>query len=299
MGDFAPRGTFTALVTPFEKDGVAIDWPSFDRHVEAQIDAGLEGVVPVGTTGESPTLTYPEQGEVIRRTVELCRGRTQVLAGVGSNDTRDVLALIRAAEKAGADAAMVVMPYYNRPDQRGLLEHIKAVVAVSALPIVLYNVPGRTAVSLTAETTLRILDACPTVVAVKDASGDPHYCQQLLSQAGDRVTVLCGDDALTVPLMSLGARGVISVTSNAAPRAVKAVVDDVVAGNWEAARQKHFRLLPMHDAMFLAPSPVPAKTVLNARGLMEKTVRLPLVAAEPELERTIIAAVEALGSSAS
>jgi 4-hydroxy-tetrahydrodipicolinate synthase len=291
MVSFKAEGAFTALVTPFSPDGSSLDLAAFERLIEGQIAGGITGLVPCGTTGEAPTLSEREQAELIAVTARLARGRASVLAGVGSNSTAKTISLAKAAVEAGADAVMVVMPYYNKPNQQGLVEHIKAVCAGVSTPVVLYNVPGRTAVSLSVEATLRILEACPQVVGVKDASNNVHYCQELLSRAKERVSVLCGDDALTVALMAVGADGVISVTSNVVPSAVAAVIRSMREGRCQEALGLHYRLLPLHAAMFSVPSPVPAKVVLGARGVMSTSVRLPLIAALPEEEREILAAV--------
>lgn len=297
MSRFQAEGAFTALVTPFSADGESIDWPAFERLLEAQVSGSVSGVVPCGTTGEAPTMSEREQAELIAATVRNIKGRASVLAGVGSNDTREAVSLARSAQEAGADAVMVVMPYYNRPNQRGLIEHVSAVSAAVDVPVVLYNVPSRTAVSLSVESTLTILQRCPNVVAVKDASNAVHYCQDLLAQAGDRVRVLSGDDALTVALMALGATGVISVTSNVLPAAVSKVVKAFGEGRHAEALALHTRLLPVHSAIFCAPSPVPAKVVLHARGLCQPTVRLPLVAASEGEARCVLEAVQAFESA--
>lgn len=288
MASFQVEGAFTALVTPFSPDGSSVDFAAFERHVEGQIAGGITGLVPCGTTGEAPTLSDREQAELIAATVKVARGRASVLAGVGSNSTAKAISLAKSAVEAGADAVMVVMPYYNKPNQQGLVEHIKAVCASVRAPVVLYNVPGRTAVSLSVEATLRILDECPRVVGVKDASNNVHYCQELLSRAKGRVSVLCGDDALTVALMAVGAEGVISVTSNVEPAAVAGVTRAMREGRYQDALSLHYRLLPLHAAMFCVPSPVPAKVVLGDRGAMSKSVRLPLIPALPEEEREIL-----------
>jgi 4-hydroxy-tetrahydrodipicolinate synthase len=293
MSQFKAAGAFTAIVTPFTADGSAVDWPAFERLLAAQLAGKIGGIVPCGTTGEAPTLSDQEQVEVIQATARAVRGKASVLAGVGSNSTNKAVSLAKAAVEAGADAVMVVMPYYNRPNQRGLFEHVRAVSKAVDVPVVLYNVPKRTAVSLSVETTLQILDACANVVAIKDASNNVHFCQELLAQAKGRIAVLSGDDALTAPLMGIGATGVISVTSNVLPDAVAQVVALHAAGRQAEALVVHARLLPVHCAMFCAPSPVPVKAVLHARGLIQPMVRLPLVLATDEERNTALSAVRA------
>jgi 4-hydroxy-tetrahydrodipicolinate synthase len=274
-------GAFTALVTPFTQDGSAIDWDAFDRLVQSQLDGGIRGLVPCGTTGETPTLSDAEQRELIQRCAELARGKLPVMAGTGSNSTKKTIEISRAALEAGADAVMVVMPYYNKPSQEGMFRHVQMVAAAVDAPVVLYNIPGRTGVELSVESTLRILDACQNVVGVKDATGNLNHCQELIRRAGDRVSVMSGDDPLTLPMMAVGVRGVISVTSNVLPRAVAEVCSDVLAGRWDAAKKKHLALLPVHRALFVEPNPQPTKAALALAGRMLDVVRPPLVEASP------------------
>lgn len=287
MSRFAPEGTWTALVTPFSEDASRIDWEAVDRHVEFQIEGGVTGLVPCGTTGEAPTLSDQEQAELIGRVVKRARGRVGVLAGVGSNSTARSVAAARVAAEAGADAVMVVVPYYNKPSQAGIQRHFEEVAGAVELPVVLYNVPGRTVANLEPETLYRVLDRCANVVAVKDATNNVTWCQQVLSEVRDRVRILCGDDALTVALMSVGATGVISVTSNVLPAAVSNVTRLAAQGRFDQAAAAHSKLLPIHGAMFCAPSPVPAKVALANQGHMTEAVRLPLVAPSAA-ERTCV-----------
>ena len=279
MANLRLSGAYTALVTPFTTDGSKIDWVAFEKHVEAQLVAGVAGVIPCGTTGETPTLTDAEQSDVVSRTVSQVGGRATVIAGTGTNSTAHTIELSRQALAAGADAVMIVMPYYNKPSQQGMVAHVQAVSAAVDAPIVLYNIPGRSGVELSAESTLRILELCPNVVAVKDATGNVMYCQDLLWRARDRVTVLSGDDALALPMMSVGARGVVSVTSNVYPRQVSQVVTEALEGRWDAARRHSMALYPVHRAMFCEPSPQPVKAALALKGYMTPAVRPPLVEA--------------------
>ncbi|MCC6217497.1 MAG: 4-hydroxy-tetrahydrodipicolinate synthase [Polyangiaceae bacterium] len=290
-------GTWTALVTPFTADGSAIDWDAYEALVDSQLAGGVSGLVPCGTTGETPTLSEPEQRELVQRTVRRVAGRVPVMAGTGSNSTKKTVEASRAALEAGADAVMVVMPYYNKPSQDGMRAHVEAIAReVGArevgAPIVLYNIPGRTGVELGVDTLVALLETCPNIIGVKDATGHVLHCQETLRRTGDRASILCGDDPLTVPMMSVGARGVISVTSNLYPSKVAAVTTAALAGRWEEARRAHLALLPVHRAMFVEPNPQPLKAALAARGRMQASVRLPLLPAS-EATRAVVARVMA------
>jgi 4-hydroxy-tetrahydrodipicolinate synthase len=292
-----PPGTYTALVTPFTADGSSIDWSAYEKLIAAQLAGGIAGLVPCGTTGESPTLSEAEQRELAKRTVELAKGRAKVVVGTGSNNTKKTIEASRAAFEAGVDAVMLVMPYYSKPSQEGLYRHVVSIAEAVSGPVMLYNIPGRSSVELTVETLLRILDARPNVVALKDASGGVLYCQDLLQRAKGRILVLSGDDSLTVPHMSVGAEGVISVTSNLYPRAVSEVVEDALAQRFQDAARKHARLYPLHRGLFIEPSPQPIKAALAHKGLMNLAVRSPLVEAGPECRQhlaELIARYEAL-----
>jgi 4-hydroxy-tetrahydrodipicolinate synthase len=281
MGTFSPRGAFTALATPFTDDGAAIDWAAFERLVERQLDGGIVGLVPCGTTGESPTLAEGEQRELIQRTVRLARGRCTVVAGTGSNDTKKTIESSRAALETGADAVMIVMPYYNKPNQAGLARHIELVAGAVDGKVVVYNVPSRTVVGIEAPTLVRVLERCPNVAAVKDASGNVLYCQELGPHL-DRIGVLSGDDAITVPMMSVGATGVISVTSNLYPKEVADVVNAMLSGRPEVARDLNRRLFPVHRVLFSEPNPAPWKEALGQKGFASRAVRAPLVTVSEE-----------------
>jgi len=281
------EGTWTAIVTPFSPDGGEVDLAALDTLVEDQIAGGVSGLVPCGTTGEAPTLDEGEQILVIKRVVAAAKGRVPVFAGTGSFSTKKTIAASQAAIAAGADGVMVVMPYYNKPSQDGLREHVLAVARAVASPIILYNIPGRSVVDLAADTTVRICEAAPTVVAIKDATGNVLRCQELKRRLGDRLTVMSGDDGLTVAMMSVGASGVISVTSNVRPRAVSAVTRLVHENAWDRARAAHLALLSVHALMFVEPNPAPAKAALAAAGKMNDSVRLPLVAASEDVRRQV------------
>jgi len=281
------EGAFTALVTPFTADGSAIDWDAYEKLVTAQLQGGVSGLVPCGTTGETPTLSDDEQRELVRRARAVVGDRLPLLVGTGSNDTAKSIKASKAALQAGADAVMIVMPYYNKPSQEGMRRHVELIARAVEAPIVLYNIPGRSVVSLAKDTLLGILDACPNVIAVKDATANVNFCQDVLQNAGDRVVVMSGDDPLTLPMMSVGARGVISVTSNLYPAQVSAVTADIQAGRWEDARAKHFALLPVHRALFCEPNPQPIKAALALKGRMNSAVRPPMVEASEKCRQTL------------
>jgi 4-hydroxy-tetrahydrodipicolinate synthase len=272
-------GVYTALVTPFSDDGASVDFEALDSLVEAQIAAGVAGLVPCGTTGESPTMSDAEQKQVIERTVRAARGRVPVVAGTGSFSTQKTIVASQAALEAGADAVMVVMPYYSRPSQAGLVEHVTRVAAGVKGPILLYNIPGRTGVDLGADATETICNRSANVVGIKDATGNVIRCQELVRRLGDRLAIMSGDDALTLAMMACGARGVISTTSNLLPKAVSDMVRLVVAGESKEARRAHLALLPVYDAMFIEASPAPVKFAMSQKGRCSASVRPPLVAA--------------------
>jgi 4-hydroxy-tetrahydrodipicolinate synthase len=293
MARLALSGALTALVTPFTKDGSEIDWGAFEKLVQAELDGGISGLVPCGTTGETPTLSDSEQREIVKRTAAMAKGRVPIIAGTGSNSTKKSIDASKAALEAGADGVMIVMPYYNKPSQAGMVKHVELIAKeVGGAPIVLYNIPGRTNVELTVESTLEILEACPNVVAVKDATGNVAYCQELLRRAGERVTVLSGDDPLTLAMMVLGAKGVISVTSNVLPREVSEVCADALQGRWEDARKKHLALCPLHRALFSEPNPQAVKAALALDGRMQPSVRPPMVEASLATRELVRRALE-------
>lgn len=295
MGDIGLRGTFTALVTPFERGGERLDLEALDRLVEEQIAGGVSGLVPCGTTGEAPTLTDEEQLVVIRRVVGVARGRVPVMAGTGSNSTAKTIKASQAAIEAGADAVMLVMPYYNKPSQEGMREHVVAVAKAVDCPVVLYNIPGRSVVDLGVAATVEICERAPNVVGMKDASGNVLRCQELARALGDRLALLSGDDVLTLPMMACGVRGVISVTSNVLADKVSAVTSHALAGRWDAAREAHLALGGIHGAMFIEPNPVPCKAALAMLGRMHDDVRLPLVAASERTRGRLRDELRALG----
>jgi 4-hydroxy-tetrahydrodipicolinate synthase len=273
------RGSATALVTPFKADG-AVDVGRMRALVRRQIEGGVRLLVPCGTTGESATMTGAERLEVIKATVEEARGRARVIAGTGSNSTAVAVEQSRAARDAGADAVLIVSPYYNKPTQEGLYRHFRAVAeAVEGLPVVLYNVPGRTASNVAAATTLRLAREVANIAAVKEASGNLAQVMEILRGRPEGFLVLSGDDALTLAMIALGADGLISVASNEVPDLMSGMVDAALAGEWEKAREAHYRLLPLMDVNFVETSPGPVKAALALMGLLEENLRLPLVPA--------------------
>lgn len=287
------EGAFTALVTPFD-EGLGVDDAALDRLVDAQLAGGIAGLVPMGTTGESPTLDDEEHIGVIAKVVKRVAKRVPVIGGTGSNSTKEAIALSKRAVEVGADAVMIVMPYYNKPTQAGLIEHCKQVAAaVRETPVVLYNVPGRTASDLMPESVEAICAAAPNVIALKEATGNVLRAQELHRRLGDRLTVLSGDDALTLGMIACGAKGVISVTSNLFPKEVQEVCALALAGKYEEARRAHLALLPVHDAMFLESNPGPAKAALAAMGVMRADVRAPLAMPTEATRQKVVAIVDA------
>ncbi|PYK22149.1 MAG: 4-hydroxy-tetrahydrodipicolinate synthase [Verrucomicrobia bacterium] len=269
------RGTFTALVTPFRDS--SIDVSAFEELIEAQINAGITGVVAVGTTGESPTLSGDERAQVIRLAVARANKRCLVLAGTGSNSTHHAIAETRTGEKLGVDAALLVAPYYNKPSQEGLFRHFKAIADGTSLPIMLYNIPGRCSVDILPETVERLAKECRNIVSIKEASGSVERVGELRRRLPEAFTILSGDDSLTLPFMAVGAAGVVSVASNLFPSEVCALVRTCGAGDLKAAERLHRKFLPLFKDLFIEPNPVPVKTALGWRGAMSPEVRLPLV----------------------
>jgi 4-hydroxy-tetrahydrodipicolinate synthase len=266
-------GVITALVTPF-RDG-AVDEDALRRLVNEQIAAGIDGLVPVGTTGESPTLSHEEHIRVIKVVVEETRRRVPVIAGTGANATREAIELSRAAKQIGADGLLQVTPYYNKPTQDGLYRHFKAVVDEVPLPTVVYNVPGRTGCDLLPETVARLCEL-PAIVGVKEATGSAQRAAQIIARCGDRLVVLSGDDATAFPLYALGARGCISVVSNAAPADMAAMWDAAAVGDWTRARAQHYKLFPLSEGLFVESSPIPVKAALAMMGKIADEIRPPL-----------------------
>lgn len=270
------RGTFTALVTPFRGD--AIDFDALTKLIESQIAAGITGIVAVGTTGEAPTLSHDERHAVIRKCVEVAKGRCQVLAGTGSYSTRDAIEASKQAQSLGVDGLLIVAPYYNKPSQEGLFQHFRSIGQATSLPIMLYNIPGRCGVDIGVETVVRLAGACRNIVSIKEASGSVDRVSELRGRFGDSFTILSGDDSLTLPFMAVGAVGVVSVASNLLPAEVVALVNAHQRGDVKLAENLHRQLFSMFKDLFIEPNPVPVKTALSWTGMMSADVRLPLCA---------------------
>ena len=268
------QGTYTALVTRFQNDRV--DEAAFTQLIEAQIAGGVTGLGPVGTTGESPTLDHDEHMRVIALAVEAAGGRTKVIAGTGSNSTREAVEMTVEAEKLGADAALLVAPYYNKPSQEGLYRHFAKIAEATKLPLILYSIPGRCGVEIGIETTARLAQACPNIVAMKEAGGSVERVSALRAVLPAKFDILSGDDSLTLPFMAAGAVGVISVASNIIPAKVAALVNAALAGDAAKARALHFQLYGLFKDLFIEPNPVPVKYALSLQGRMAPDVRLPL-----------------------
>ncbi len=268
------RGCMTALVTPF-RDG-AIDTDALERLVEAQIEAGISALVPCGSTGEAATLSHAEHTEVIKLVVRFARGRVPIIAGTGSNSTAEAITLTQAAKDAGADAALLIAPYYNKPTQEGIYRHYRAVAEAARFPLILYNIPGRTACKIEPTTIARLCEL-QEIIGLKDSSGSLDEVQEVIRLCGDRLAVISGDDSLTLPILAVGGRGVISVAANLLPQRCVTLVDSALSGDWQTARQIHFELLPLFRALFLETNPIPIKAALSMAGWCTEELRLPLV----------------------
>jgi 4-hydroxy-tetrahydrodipicolinate synthase len=286
-------GSLVALVTPMYEDG-AIDWQSFDALIEMHIAAGTTAIVAVGTTGESATLAVLEHGEVISRAVRQAAGRVPVIAGTGANSTAEAIELTRSARGAGADACLLVTPYYNKPTQEGLYRHHVAVAEAVDIPQMLYNVPGRTGVDMLPQTVARLVDV-DNIVAIKEATGDLNRAREVLAVCAGKIAVYSGDDATATELMLLGGQGSISVTANVAPALLAQVCQLAVAGDEAAARSLDARLQPLHDALFLESNPIPVKWALQRQGLIPGGLRLPMTPLDAQHHAAVESAMAAAG----
>jgi len=267
------HGSLVAIVTPFKKG--KLDEKALGDLIDWQIAQGTHGIVPCGTTGESATLTHEEHERVVAFTVEAAKGRVPVIAGSGSNSTDEAIALTKHAKKAGADGALLITPYYNKPTQEGLYRHYKAVAEAVDLPIVLYNIPGRTSVNMLPPTVAR-LSSIKHIVAIKEGSGSLQQVSDIVQACGERMTVLSGDDALTLPMMALGAKGVITVTANIVPKDMAQMVEAFAAGKLADARKLHYKMSPLFAALFLETNPIPVKEAMGMMGKCSAELRLPL-----------------------
>jgi 4-hydroxy-tetrahydrodipicolinate synthase len=286
-------GTYTALITPFRKGQV--DYDGFRKLIEAQIVGGVDGIVPVGTTGESPTLSHDEHRDVIKAAVEIAAGRVKVVGGTGSNSTEEAIGLTQDAEKAGADGALIVAPYYNKPSPEGLYRHFRAIAENTKLPIILYSIPGRCGIEIGVPVVARLAKDCPNIVAIKEAGGTVERVSQLRQAVPDTFEIISGDDSLTVPFISVGAVGVISVASNVAPGAVSELVRAAREGQMARAEQLHRRLYPLFKNLFIESNPAPAKYALSLTMNLSPELRLPLVEMSDESRQLVRATLAELG----
>jgi 4-hydroxy-tetrahydrodipicolinate synthase len=286
------RGTAPALVTPFTAEG-KLDEAALLRLIDRQIQGGVDALVVLGTTGENATIWPDERRRIVDLTLEHVNGRVPVIVGTGNNSTSESLVFSREAARSGANGLLIVGPYYNKPPQAGFRAHVAAIAEAVDTPIILYNVPGRTGFNMTAETVLRLAEEIPTVVGIKEASGNLAQISDILAHRPSKLAVYAGDDEITLPLLALGADGVISVVCNALPERFTALVRAGLKGDFEQARRLHFELLAAMRACFYDTNPIPIKAVLHAMGLMEETVRLPLLPLEEATRRRVLEAFEA------
>jgi 4-hydroxy-tetrahydrodipicolinate synthase len=284
------QGLYVACITPFDAQG-AIDEEGFRSNIEFLIDSGVAGIVPCGTTGESATLSWEEHNRVVDIAVDAAGGRVAVIAGAGSNNTRESIAAACHAKDAGAQAILCITPYYNKPTQEGLYQHYRQIAARVAIDMVVYNVPSRTGVNLLPETLERLCEI-DTIVGVKEASGNIEQISEIHRRCGDRITILSGDDALTFPILACGGKGVISVVGNIVPDRMGAMVQSFIGGNYDKAREIHERLLPVCKAMFIETNPIPVKTAMNYLGFAAGPLRMPLVDMAQNNKQKLISVLE-------
>ena len=287
------HGSMVALVTPMQDDG-AVDYDSLAALVEFHVENGTDAIVAMGTTGESATLDEQEHCQVIRRVVELAAGRVPVIAGTGANSTSEAIHLTRCAMESGADACLLVTPYYNKPTQEGLYQHFRAVAEAVAVPQILYNVPGRTAVDMSNDTVER-LAVISNIVGIKDATGDMTRGKDLIDRCGERIDIYSGDDATTLELMKLGGKGGISVTANVAPREMHEMCAAAMGGDYDKAAELNDRLMPLHQNLFLESNPIPVKWALHEMGLIPAGIRLPLTPLSDTYHDTLRQAMKSAG----
>ena len=273
-------GTYTAIVTPFR--GGQLDEAALERLIKFQIKGGVQGIVPVGTTGESPTVNYEEHVKIVELSVKFAARKIKVLAGTGANSTSEAIYLTQEAEKAGADGSLQVAPYYNKPTQEGLFQHFKAIAKATKLPIVLYSIPGRCGIEIAVDTVKRLAQGCKNIIGIKEAGGSCDRVSQLRAALGPKFEILCGDDSLTVPFMAVGADGVISVASNVAPKEVSQMVKAMARGDAKKAMALHARFYPLFKDLFIETNPTPVKAALAMMKIIEEEYRLPLVPMNPK-----------------
>jgi 4-hydroxy-tetrahydrodipicolinate synthase len=287
-------GTHTAIITPFRNG--KIDEAALNKLIDSQFAAGLQGVVPCGTTGESPTLDYDEHARVIQLAVEFTRGRGLVIAGTGSNSTREAIEMTQAAEKAGANAALHVTPYYNKPTQEGLFRHFKVIAESTKLPIMLYSIPGRCSIEIGVDTLVRLAATCPNIKAIKESGGTTERVSQMRVALPSSFEILSGDDSMTLPFMSVGAVGVVSVAANLIPREMTHLVQAALQGKWDEARRVHEKFYPLFGAFLkLSTNPIPIKTAMALKGLCDGELRLPLCEMDAPQVEELRATMQKLG----
>ncbi len=278
-------GSIVALITPF-KNG-EVDYEALGRLIDFHVENGTDAVLVCGTTGESPTLTFEEHDKVVEFAVKHARGRIKVIAGTGANATHEAIHLTAHAKEVGADAALLVVPYYNKPTQEGIYRHFSAVASEVDIPIILYNIPSRTGVEISVDTIYRLVSDHPNIVGSKESTPNMDRISEMRRRLGDNFTILSGDDSLTLPMMALGAKGVISVANNIVPREVKALTDYALEGNFKKAREMHYYLYDLFKVLFIETNPIPVKTACWMIGLCEKEFRLPLCPMKPENEKKL------------
>ncbi len=288
MDGFNIRGSIIAMITPFKNGGKEVDYESFKRLIDYQIENGTDAILVCGTTGESPTLSYEEHENVIKFAVEYVNGRVSVIAGTGANSLHEAVELTGFAKEAGADAALVVVPYYNKPNQEGIYRHYKTLAKEIDIPIIVYNIPGRTCREIEVSTLARLKEECPNIVGSKESVVNMDRISEIRQTLGEDFVILSGDDSLTLPMMALGANGVISVANHILPKEVKAMVSAALNGDFKEARELRYKLFPLFKAMFMDTNPIPVKTAVWMLGLIEeKSFRLPLCEMSPEKEKRL------------
>ncbi|HON80196.1 MAG TPA: 4-hydroxy-tetrahydrodipicolinate synthase [Spirochaetota bacterium] len=267
-------GLYTAMVTPFANG--KIDYDAVKKIIEMQIKAGVDGIVPMGTTGESPTVSFEEHKEFIKEVVSMVNGRVKIIAGTGSNSTEEAICLSQSAENNGVDALLLVNPYYNKPTQKGLVAHFETIARAVSIPIVLYNIPGRTGVNFLPESVFELINRVPNIVAIKEATGDIAQMMRVIELCGEKLTLLSGDDNLLLPVLGIGGKGVISVLSNLIPADIKKIITLFNEGNINECRSLFYKLLPLCRAMFLETNPIPVKAGMELLGYCSSELRLPM-----------------------
>lgn len=294
MANFLLQGTYTALITPFKKDG-AVDFPSFKKLIELQIKNKVDGIVVCGSTGESATLTMKEKQALFIEAVKYAKGQIKVIAGTGTNETETTLALSIIAKEVGVDGVLIVAPYYNKPSQQGLYEHYRLIAEKIGIPLIIYNVPSRTAVNILPETQLKIAESCPNVIGTKEASGDIEQMMEIIRNAPSNFSVLSGDDALTLPAISVGAKGVVSVISNYLPKKMVTMVKNALSGKFDQAMKLHYEMYELMQLNFIESNPVPVKTALALLGLTKEVFRMPLLQMSSENKSKLKSALKKAG----